>query len=174
MLKNDVFILFPAIIDRNREQEEAAVAETLEPAGDQTQKVPKGLFCSVCLCIFQTPVMLQCGHSFCQSCVVQTWAGKVSRKCPLCEQVMAGAQPQINYSLKSLCETFTEEPPQVMEEESLFHPASLSFICPFPCSSFQIPPRNVVKKQGDFEKVVNVCSSSVELMKVSAPLLALS
>uniref|UniRef100_H3CLM8 RING-type domain-containing protein n=1 Tax=Tetraodon nigroviridis TaxID=99883 RepID=H3CLM8_TETNG len=87
----------------------------------QKLKAPKDLFCSVCLCIFQTPVMLQCGHSFCRSCVLQTWAGKLSRKCPLCEQVSAEGPPQVNFSLKSLSESFLEthaEPAAARRDDS--------------------------------------------------------
>lgn len=69
---------------------------------------PKDLSCSICLCIFTDPVMLQCGHSFCKSCVQQNWVGKISRKCPVCDQVIPETEPQINFNLKSLSENYTE------------------------------------------------------------------
>lgn len=110
-------IRFPGKIDR--EAEEHPAEEERLPA--RKLKAPKDLFCSVCLCIFQTPVMLQCGHSFCRSCVLQTWAGKLSRKCPLCEQVSAEGPPQVNFSLKSLSESFLEthaEPAAARRDDS--------------------------------------------------------
>lgn len=74
----------------------------------ELQPPPRDLFCSVCLCVFRTPVMLRCGHSFCRTCVQQTWAGKASRKCPLCEQVDTEGHLQVNFSLKSLSENYTQ------------------------------------------------------------------
>uniref|UniRef100_A0A8C3JHE1 Uncharacterized protein n=1 Tax=Calidris pygmaea TaxID=425635 RepID=A0A8C3JHE1_9CHAR len=31
--------------------------------------------CSICLGIFQDPVSIHCGHSFCRSCITETWEG---------------------------------------------------------------------------------------------------
>ncbi|NXA83779.1 TRI25 ligase, partial [Thryothorus ludovicianus] len=43
------------------------------------------LTCSICLCLFSTPVTMPCGHNFCSSCLELTWAG-LSRgfSCPQC------------------------------------------------------------------------------------------
>lgn len=95
-------------MDRDAEEQQVEEAQKLKQDGDQMLKAPKDLFCSACLCIFQMPVVLQCGHSFCRTCVQQTWAGKVSRKCPLCKQVINGGEPQVNFSLKSLSENYKE------------------------------------------------------------------
>ncbi|KFM07190.1 Tripartite motif-containing protein 7, partial [Aptenodytes forsteri] len=29
--------------------------------------------CSICLELFQGPVSIHCGHSFCQACITENW-----------------------------------------------------------------------------------------------------
>uniref|UniRef100_A0A4W3I5A8 RING-type domain-containing protein n=1 Tax=Callorhinchus milii TaxID=7868 RepID=A0A4W3I5A8_CALMI len=42
----------------------------------------KELQCSVCLDLFQDPVILSCGHNFCQSCILHVWdSGIIIRLC---------------------------------------------------------------------------------------------
>lgn len=40
------------------------------------------LSCSVCMCLFQTPVTIECGHTFCRSCILNSVRSKNS--CPMC------------------------------------------------------------------------------------------
>nr|WML68836.1 tripartite motif protein 25 [Mylopharyngodon piceus] len=43
------------------------------------------LTCSICLCLFENPVSLICGHSFCASCLEATWNDRISSlSCPHC------------------------------------------------------------------------------------------
>ncbi|XP_078506694.1 zinc-binding protein A33-like [Lissotriton helveticus] len=42
------------------------------------------LICSVCHGLFQEPVLLKCGHSFCRVCVSGTSAGQARSICPIC------------------------------------------------------------------------------------------
>ncbi|XP_070596570.1 E3 ubiquitin/ISG15 ligase TRIM25 isoform X7 [Erythrolamprus reginae] len=43
------------------------------------------LTCSICLCVFETPVTTPCGHNFCQFCLEMTWMeGGVTFNCPQC------------------------------------------------------------------------------------------
>ncbi|NXO09984.1 TRI25 ligase, partial [Oriolus oriolus] len=53
------------------------------------------LTCSICLCLFSTPVTVPCGHNFCAACLELTWAG-LSRgfSCPQCRATFAG-RPQL-------------------------------------------------------------------------------
>ncbi|XP_073707892.1 E3 ubiquitin/ISG15 ligase TRIM25 isoform X2 [Garra rufa] len=46
------------------------------------------LTCSICLCLFENPVSLICGHSFCANCLEATWNDRVSSlSCPQCRMV---------------------------------------------------------------------------------------
>lgn len=118
--------LFAAKMERNlQEEEEARLRARRRPAAQppavQPPQDPEDLLCSVCWGVFRTPVMLQCGHSFCRRCVQRTWQGDVPRRCPYCAQVSAEAEPQVNFSLQSLSQTYLEtraEPAEVGGEDS--------------------------------------------------------
>ncbi|XP_016317292.1 E3 ubiquitin/ISG15 ligase TRIM25 isoform X2 [Sinocyclocheilus anshuiensis] len=46
------------------------------------------LTCSICLCLFENPVSLICGHSFCANCLEATWNDRISSlSCPHCRMV---------------------------------------------------------------------------------------
>uniref|UniRef100_A0A6G1S0A4 RING-type E3 ubiquitin transferase n=1 Tax=Hypotaenidia okinawae TaxID=2861861 RepID=A0A6G1S0A4_9GRUI len=53
------------------------------------------LTCSICLCLFSSPVTVPCGHNFCASCLELSWAG-LSRNfsCPQCRATFPG-RPQL-------------------------------------------------------------------------------
>ncbi|KAM3591693.1 uncharacterized protein V6R79_005890 [Siganus canaliculatus] len=70
--------------------------------------VPQDLTCSICLSLYTEPVVLQCGHSFCRTCLHQDWRGKMTRICPLCKKVLSNSEPPVNYTLKSLCESYRQ------------------------------------------------------------------
>uniref|UniRef100_A0A8C3KDB2 RING-type domain-containing protein n=1 Tax=Calidris pygmaea TaxID=425635 RepID=A0A8C3KDB2_9CHAR len=43
--------------------------------------------CSICLGIFQDPVSIHCGHSFCRSCITEAWEGLTTNfSCPQCRE----------------------------------------------------------------------------------------
>ncbi|KAM5132229.1 E3 ubiquitin-protein ligase TRIM39-like [Mantella aurantiaca] len=46
------------------------------------------LDCSICLSIYNNPVTLSCGHSFCQDCIDKIWQGKQNGdyECPECRK----------------------------------------------------------------------------------------
>ncbi|KAK2536838.1 hypothetical protein Q9966_006166 [Columba livia] len=53
------------------------------------------LTCSICLCLFSSPVTIPCGHNFCASCLELTWAGLAGNfSCPQCRATFAG-RPQL-------------------------------------------------------------------------------
>ncbi|XP_063057614.1 E3 ubiquitin/ISG15 ligase TRIM25 isoform X2 [Engraulis encrasicolus] len=42
------------------------------------------LTCSICLCTFENPVTIPCGHNFCQGCLDETWKESFLLFCPQC------------------------------------------------------------------------------------------
>ena len=74
-----------------------SIKEFLNPEKTQTQqieKIPrnfvknslisKHLICTICQEVFDDPKRIDCGHTFCSSCILQ-WASK-STMCPICRQ----------------------------------------------------------------------------------------
>ncbi|XP_032359090.1 tripartite motif-containing protein 35 [Etheostoma spectabile] len=143
--------LTQALAGRNVEQQ---LHEPLSSAVRDTQRVSdltitQDLTCSVCLDIFTEPVMLQCGHSFCRTCVHNKEKGKISPKCPLCNKVIQiDFKPQINYNLKSLSENYRRGRGGGHRNEV-----------------YQTPSRSITEKREAFEKVKEFCDSSIEQIK---------
>ncbi|XP_043098363.1 E3 ubiquitin/ISG15 ligase TRIM25 isoform X3 [Puntigrus tetrazona] len=53
------------------------------------------LTCSICLCLFENPVSLICGHSFCANCLEATWNDTTSSlSCPQCRMVFS-SKPEL-------------------------------------------------------------------------------
>ncbi|KAM5157528.1 LOW QUALITY PROTEIN: putative E3 ubiquitin-protein ligase MID2 [Mantella aurantiaca] len=68
------------------------------------------LQCSVCLNIYTDPVMLKCGHNYCQVCidrVLDTQGGSAGYSCPECRQKFQDRPAlQINRKLRNISENF--------------------------------------------------------------------
>ncbi|XP_060725025.1 E3 ubiquitin/ISG15 ligase TRIM25 isoform X4 [Tachysurus vachellii] len=65
------------------------------------------LTCSICLCPFNEPVSLNCGHSFCHTCLQETWSSTSSYFCPHC-RTHYHTKPDLkkNTVLSAVVETF--------------------------------------------------------------------
>nr|XP_061786369.1 zinc-binding protein A33-like isoform X1 [Nerophis lumbriciformis] len=52
------------------------------------EELQSELTCPVCLELFRDPVILECGHHFCQVCIVQCWEAKADElaTCPKCRK----------------------------------------------------------------------------------------
>lgn len=55
------------------------------------EELQSELTCPVCLELFRDPVILECGHHFCQACIVQCWEAKADElsNCPKCRKSCA-------------------------------------------------------------------------------------
>ncbi|KAF3693917.1 Zinc-binding protein A33 [Channa argus] len=55
------------------------------------EELQSELTCPVCLELFRDPVILECGHHFCQVCIVQCWEAKADEQssCPKCRKSCA-------------------------------------------------------------------------------------
>ncbi|KAM5151690.1 uncharacterized protein ACMZJ9_009931 [Mantella aurantiaca] len=60
------------------------------------------LTCLLCKEIFKDPVMMECGHNFCRSCLDQAWEGQDSFTCPDCKEVITEKKYTINRALANL------------------------------------------------------------------------
>ncbi|KAL1006091.1 hypothetical protein UPYG_G00067780, partial [Umbra pygmaea] len=77
------------------------------------------LTCSICLCPFDCPVTIPCGHNFCQDCLLETWKDNYS--CPQCRTHFT-TKPELkkNTVLSTVVETFKvrsnqDDPPNMMD-----------------------------------------------------------
>nr|XP_046262418.1 zinc-binding protein A33-like [Scatophagus argus] len=52
------------------------------------EELQSELTCPVCLELFRDPVILECGHHFCQLCIIQCWEAKADEvsSCPKCRK----------------------------------------------------------------------------------------
>ncbi|XP_029021215.1 zinc-binding protein A33-like [Betta splendens] len=55
------------------------------------EELQSELTCPVCLELFRDPVILECGHHFCQLCIIQCWEAKADElsNCPKCRKSCA-------------------------------------------------------------------------------------
>ncbi|XP_074020831.1 E3 ubiquitin-protein ligase TRIM39-like [Numenius arquata] len=61
--------------------------------------------CSICLEIFQDPVSIHCGHSFCRSCITRSWKGLTTNfSCPQCRETGAQKTLRPNWELANVIE----------------------------------------------------------------------
>ncbi|XP_068506741.1 E3 ubiquitin/ISG15 ligase TRIM25 isoform X3 [Syngnathus scovelli] len=80
------------------------------------------LTCSICLCPFDCPVTIPCGHNFCQECLLATWKDSCIYSCPQC-RTNYPIKPELkkNTVLNAVVETFklrsTETEPDVPVSE---------------------------------------------------------
>ncbi|XP_038148620.1 tripartite motif-containing protein 35-like [Cyprinodon tularosa] len=65
--------------------------------------------CPVCCDIFDDPVLLLCGHSFCQHCLKEWWRKSKQRTCPVCKEIFQMTKPPRNLALKNLSESLRQE-----------------------------------------------------------------
>ncbi|XP_030055791.1 E3 ubiquitin-protein ligase TRIM39-like isoform X2 [Microcaecilia unicolor] len=61
--------------------------------------------CSICLDYFTDPVMTDCGHNFCRSCITQTWkGGDTDFPCPQCRAMSLQRNLRPNRQLANMTE----------------------------------------------------------------------
>uniref|UniRef100_A0A8C3H9H7 Zinc finger protein RFP-like n=1 Tax=Chrysemys picta bellii TaxID=8478 RepID=A0A8C3H9H7_CHRPI len=61
--------------------------------------------CPVCLEYFTEPVILECGHNFCQACISQCWEGSdTAASCPQCRETVQQGNLRPNRQLANMVE----------------------------------------------------------------------
>ncbi|KAK9522530.1 hypothetical protein VZT92_018986 [Zoarces viviparus] len=87
--------------------------------------------CPVCRDIFQDPVMLLCGHSFCKHCLQEWWRASELQTCPVCKQFFPMAHPLRNLALRDVCEVLMQEKMQRARSTEIcrLHGEKLKLFC---------------------------------------------
>lgn len=75
----------------------------------QLRNLEEDLTCSICLCTFDCPVTLPCGHNFCLECLQKTWEDCCTFCCPKCRASFS-TRPELkkNTDLSTIVETFSK------------------------------------------------------------------
>ena len=66
------------------------------------------LSCHVCSETFRDPVSLSCNHRFCSSCLQKLCEQAEDKNCPICKRKPPKDDPQVNFALKELADSFAE------------------------------------------------------------------
>ncbi|XP_060706315.1 zinc-binding protein A33-like [Hemiscyllium ocellatum] len=66
------------------------------------------LSCAVCHDLYKDPVLLDCDHSFCRSCVTQYWERADTACCPVCRKETSSRTLRPNRTLSNIVETFVK------------------------------------------------------------------
>ncbi|XP_042200806.1 zinc-binding protein A33-like isoform X3 [Callorhinchus milii] len=74
----------------------------------QTQSLTEELICPVCLELFTDPVILDCSHSFCRSCITRCWEKPGPSSCPVCQETFLERNLRTNRALGNLSEKARE------------------------------------------------------------------
>ncbi|XP_043534313.1 zinc-binding protein A33-like [Chiloscyllium plagiosum] len=87
----------------------------------QLQRLTEEAVCPICLDLFTDPVILDCGHNFCRSCITQSWEEKEINSCPECREVFPERNLRVNRALANLAEEARKLKLDPKEKESKPH-----------------------------------------------------
>ncbi|XP_055522203.1 E3 ubiquitin-protein ligase TRIM39-like [Leucoraja erinacea] len=73
-------------------------------AKDHVESWTEEAICPICLDFFTDPVILECGHNFCRSCITQSWDRKARNSCPECREEFTDRTLRVNRALARLSE----------------------------------------------------------------------
>ncbi|XP_060707018.1 zinc-binding protein A33-like [Hemiscyllium ocellatum] len=66
------------------------------------------LSCAVCHDLYKDPVLLDCDHSFCRSCVTQYWERADTACCPVCRKETSSRTLRSHRTLSNIVESFVK------------------------------------------------------------------
>ncbi|XP_072331684.1 zinc-binding protein A33-like [Scyliorhinus torazame] len=87
----------------------------------QVQALAEEAICPICLDFFTDPVILDCGHNFCRSCISQCWEKKEINSCPECREEFPERNLRRNRALANLAEKARTLKLNRKEKESKLH-----------------------------------------------------
>ncbi|XP_072921381.1 zinc-binding protein A33-like [Hemitrygon akajei] len=70
----------------------------------QVESWSEEAICPICLDFFTDPVILECGHNFCRSCITRCWEREERNSCPECREEFSDRTVRVNRALANLSE----------------------------------------------------------------------
>ncbi|XP_072891230.1 zinc-binding protein A33-like [Hemitrygon akajei] len=70
----------------------------------QVESLIEEIICPICLDFFTDPVILECGHNFCRSCITRCWEREERNSCPECRAEFADRTFKVSWALANLSE----------------------------------------------------------------------
>ncbi|XP_067829816.1 zinc-binding protein A33-like [Heptranchias perlo] len=87
----------------------------------QAESLTEEAICPICLGFFTDPVILECGHNFCRSCIAQCCEQKETNSCPECREEFPERNFRANRALSNLAEKARKLKLNPKEKESKLH-----------------------------------------------------
>ncbi|XP_042308693.1 E3 ubiquitin-protein ligase TRIM39-like isoform X1 [Sceloporus undulatus] len=103
-------------------------------AGNFIQEFSYEITCSICLEYFKDPVIIDCGHNFCQSCLTKCWEkSSTAPSCPQCRAIFQQQSFKPNRQLANILEIVKKfedgKRPEKMKEVCKMHQEPLKLFC---------------------------------------------
>uniref|UniRef100_A0A493TZN5 Uncharacterized protein n=1 Tax=Anas platyrhynchos platyrhynchos TaxID=8840 RepID=A0A493TZN5_ANAPP len=120
----------PLPVPKAKELQSQAGSRTLGPSAmagssEAAAELQEEATCAICLDLFRSPVMLDCGHNFCQACIGLCWARSAGApSCPQCRQALPSRSLRPNRQLGNIAARLrrlgqTVEPRQEQNQSEL-------------------------------------------------------
>ncbi|XP_062904045.1 zinc-binding protein A33-like isoform X1 [Mobula hypostoma] len=87
----------------------------------QVESWTEEAICPICLDFFIDPVILECGHNYCRSCITRCWEREERNSCPECREAFADRTLRVNRALANLSERARKLNLNPKEKESKLH-----------------------------------------------------
>ncbi|XP_072890264.1 zinc-binding protein A33-like [Hemitrygon akajei] len=87
----------------------------------QVESLTEEVVCPICLDFFTNPVILECGHNYCRSCITRCWEREERNSCPECREEIADRTLKVNRVLANLSEKARKLNLNPIEEKSKLH-----------------------------------------------------
>ncbi|KAL7422752.1 E3 ubiquitin-protein ligase rad18 [Cryptotrichosporon argae] len=89
----------------------------------QLQRLDRALLCAICKELFQAPVSVACGHSFCSLCIRGSLDSMKDKKCPSCGESISEGSIRRNRALEEMAEAWDGARPTIVELTTPKRPA---------------------------------------------------
>ncbi|XP_051946503.1 zinc-binding protein A33-like [Xyrauchen texanus] len=73
-----------------------------------TSNQEEDMCCPVCCDFFTDPVLLDCSHSFCRTCIDKSWSSQFRKTCPVCRRECFNENPLSNLVLRNIVDSFRD------------------------------------------------------------------